>query len=566
MVKSWSINRISGYPSLFVLLSFIYPFVYLVEINSHIYRKEQLLVASVFMLLFSLIATFLITVTARYAVKIFLFILQHFYPKLAMDVIYRKLNRACLGSAGTVILLVLLHSANRELIPVIHNVLWVPLYLLAAIFVGIITYFYKPRLLNIILFVLILFNGAFGVINGLKGDTEIGAIKIDQNIVFKEKPNVYLVILESYASLEMREQIYGIDNKPLVNELSKRNYTAYKTYTNYPSSLPSVSSIFMMQHHYFKPSRGIADGAYRNIIGGEIKNPVIKIFLNNGYLIDYSGFHPYFYQPSANVHTQQVRPLLQPVEVFDRLIAFLNVVMKRFYLDTAPFKTLLWMPERIFGMPIETVGDTIKENIGKPVFYVIYAGANHPPNSLLDYPDEIRKFPGANKMPSWKLNQINNYWIDTYKSLVMQSDKDLIDLIRSIDEKDPSAVVVLIGDHGPHFNGGRWEGKENDLNKNIFVNGIQPSELTRDCFEVFMAVKWPRGTEISPEYFSHVNLFRHVFAALTRDRAILKTQVPNDCFIMARKHFRFGKNQLYLTVQDGKVLDLWLPFTNLPEK
>jgi hypothetical protein len=322
----------------------------------------------------------------------------------------------------------------------------------------------------------------------------------------------------------------------------------------------------MMQHHYFKPSRGIADGAYRNIIGGEINNPVIKIFLNNGYLIDYSGFHPYFYQPSPNVHTQQVRPLLQPVEVFDRLIAFLNVVIKRFSLDTTPFKALLWLPERIFGMPVETVGSASIQNSGKPVFYVSYAGATHTPISLLQYPDKIRKLPGANKMPLWQLNHINNYWINTYKSVIVQSDKDLIDLIRSIDEKDPNAVVVLIGDHGPNLNSGRSEGKEDDLNKNMLVNGIQPSELTRDCFEVFMAIKWSRGTEISPEYFSHVNLFRHVFAALTRDRVILKTQVPNDSFIIARKHFRFGKNQLYLTVQDGKVLDRWLPFTNLPEK
>jgi hypothetical protein len=98
----------------------------------------------------------------------------------------------------------------------------------------------------------------------------------------------------------------------------------------------------------------------------------------------------------------------------------------------------------------------------------------------------------------------------------------LIKLVQEIGDKDPSALVVLIGDHGPNFNKGCFMGSHADLNVNIEANGMSPRVLTQDYFEVFMAIKWPKGIEIDHGQFSHVNLFRHIFAAMSKVASILE--------------------------------------------
>jgi hypothetical protein len=94
----------------------------------------------------------------------------------------------------------------------------------------------------------------------------------------------------------------------------------------------------------------------------------------------------------------------------------------------------------------------------------------------------------------------------------------------------------------------------------MLENGIQPAEMTRDKLEVFMAIKWPKGFARTDEYFTHVNLFRYIFAALTKDDGIIKSRVPDDSFISARNNLFSGTMKTYLVVKEGKVLDRWVLF------
>jgi hypothetical protein len=289
-------------PLFFVFLSFIYPSVYLIELNSHIYTPQQIVFTFLFIFLFSVAATLLTGGLASLFARISVYFEKKFISKEASARKGTSFRRAFLGAAGTLYLLILLHSANRELLPMIHNVLWLPVYAVLALLMGALACRFQLRLFNIILVVLVGMNGLLWAVHGAGTDAiRPASITADKEILFQNKPNIYLVILESYASLEMREKIYGIDNGPLKKELLRGGYTIYKTYSNYPSSLESVSSIFLMKHHYFKPSRGVADGAYRGIIGGDPNNAVLPVLLKNGYWIDYSSFHPYFYHSSPSV-------------------------------------------------------------------------------------------------------------------------------------------------------------------------------------------------------------------------------------------------------------------------
>ena len=546
-------------PLLFIVLSILYPTVYLIQINSHIYTSDQIVVTLIFMFLVSLITTLIMGVIANYFAKIILLVAKRLGLKENLSTVSFKLYRAFLGFVGTLILLVLLYSVSRVLIPGSAGVLWALPYLIFSVGAGILTYRYQLRLLNFILFVLIAMNGAWGILYGVKGESiNLDTKEMKQNIVFKQKPNVYLVILESYASLDIRKQIYGISNESLTRELKQKKYVTYKTYANYSWTLPSVASVFMMQHHWYLLSNGPGDGSYRQIIGGLRNNPVIYIFLNNGYRVDYRKFNIDLYHPSSAIDAQYIQPLLQPIEVFAGLSSLSAIISEHYSLSaTKFFQSVTWLPEIILGRPVKTVADATTNDNGKPVFSVIYAGAEHTPWFFHEYPRHIRSLPNAQQTPFWKLNQMNNYWITTYKKVIAQSDAALIELIRGIDEKDPDATVILIGDHGTWLHREQWIGGKNDLNENMIDNGIQPEEVMRDYFEVFMAIKWPKESERSHEYFSHVNLFRHIFAVLTKDNSILKSQVSNDSFLLTEKNSYIDRYDIYLTVKDGKRLDRW---------
>lgn len=550
-------------PLLFIVLSFLYPTLYLLEVNSYIYTTHQIIATLVFVLLVAAITTLTAGIFVRYIVILTLFIINKCGYKPDIIGVSSKLFRAILCGTGTIILLVLLHTSIRGLIPSLRTSLMGTLYLLISF--GISFIFYKNKLIriNFIFGVLIVFNGALLVFYSLIDNTNpIGTTVNVQNLVFKQKPNVYLVVLESYASMDVRKEIYGINNEPLLLELNEDKYDLYKTYSNYGSSLPSISSVFLMDHHYYRSLRGFDDGGeYRKIIGGVIDNPVLKIFLNNGYQIDYSKFNSSLYHPSATICSMKPQSLLQPLELFGGFFVFTDAIIHRPIRTTKFFQTLFFLPEQLLGSLLKTSDRATQSSSTRPVFSLIYAGAGHSPSSLMEYPPEISNMPDADKLPLWKLNRIDNYWVTKYRDLVAKSDVALIKFIADLNVKDPKAIVILLGDHGTYFNRDRWCGEKEDPNKNILKNDMKPIDVTRDLFEVFMAIKWPMGLDKPNEYFSYVNLFRYVFAALSKDSTILKTQVSNDSFMPIVNRNKLSSNfDVYRTVKNGIPLDRWEPF------
>lgn len=559
------LNNFFNSPLLFVIFCFFYPLVFLVQVNSHLYTGRQIGVTLLFMFTVFVIATFIFGIIVYFSIKLFLKTLNYYGLISDDDKILPEMYRAILAGLGTLIFSLLLHKTNRAFIPIFNTFIWGALYLIVAFILAAFAYKYRLKLSNFIFCVLIIINGSLIIINTSKGSAIIGDAKgIKQNIVFKQKPNVYFVVLESYASLDNRKITYGIDNAPLIKELNQKKYIIYKTYSNYQHSLASAASIFMMDHHYYKLSRGNADGYYRNIIGNAKINPVVNIFLNNGYRINYNQFSPYLYHPSPSIETQLIQPLMQPIELINGSLNFVDKILRYFSLRTYLLNSLLWLPEKILNKPVKASGNAASAHDEKPVFYAIYAGAEHSPNAFNLYPNEIKNIPGTKILPLWKLNQIDNYWIKTYKNMVVKSDSTLIKLMRDIDKNDPEAIVLLVGDHGPQYYKHIWMGEYEDLNKNISENGTNPAEVSRDMFEVFLAIKWPRNGKLVNEYFSHVNLFRYIFAALAEDSAIIKSRVADNSFVTARRNHYLGRNKLYIVVKEGKVLNTWLPFS-VPE-
>ena len=543
------LRKIIGSPLFFIVLSIIYPTVYLLELNSHIYTKDQIFVTFIFVLLLSFAAAITSGVIAFLFTKTILQMAAKLGIRKVDVSLSARLRRAILVGSGTMLLLVFLHTATAGLAPAIRNSIWTVIYIFLSIGMGVLMYRFDLFTFNIILCILMSVNCMAGVVHSIQ-DKPLTLVHhgMLRNVIFKQRPNVYLVILESFTSLDARNEIYGIDNSVLVQELIDKKYDLHKTFSNYGATLPSMSSILLMDHHYYQTARGVEDGrGYRDLIGGVIYNPVFDVFTSNGYRIDLSNFPAGFYHPSHYTGEVNKHQLLQPLEVLGGFFYFANKLMGFNISESKVYQTVINLPDKIKGQALSEK-PKVAQNDNRPVFHLVYPeiGAHIP------------------QVTNWQQLQANNYWLNAYKSSMVKADSALIALIRGLEETDPDAVVILLGDHGPRGNIFRWIGENEDVNENMMENGARPADVTRDFFEVFMAVRWPPPTKKPVLYSSHVNLFRHVFAVLSGDNSILASQVPNHSFMQVapnNKLFRIKKKECYCVIENGKILDKWVSFT-----
>lgn len=562
ILKKLPLKKIIDSKTMFIVLSIHYPFAYLLQVNCHIYSRDQIVATLIFMTLASIILALVCKTFITVFIEVNLMIVKKMGIRFDREPVFSKYQSSFHYGVGTIIVLILFHSMIREYINISY--ILAPLYLLIILGMIYLAFQFNLRHLHYILCVLIIMNYFLMGLHIIRGESEKNySQKKQSEVLFKIFPNVYFVILESYASLDQREKIYGVDNIPLTRELLSNHYDIFKTYSNYAPTIPSLASIFLMDHHYYKSLRGIGDSRYfRKIIGGIVDNNVVSIFAKNGYRIDYSEFRANLYDHAPIVNAKGCQPLLQPIEVLDGFFVLSNKMLHYSLWETKLFQTWLWFPDNILEKLMTPVKNDKEEDSNRPVFKVMYKGARHSPNSFSKYPPEIQKLPGARQMPLWQLNRVNDYWITAYKRMVEKEDSLLIEFIRELVKEDPDAMVIFQGDHGPLLNNGSWIGNSNDLNGSMLQNGISPAEVTRDFFEVFLAIKWPDRVPKTSKYFSPVNLFRHVFAELANNDSIIQSSVKDDSFWSGNKDKLFSNSPIpHRTVKDGRVLSRWEPIS-----
>jgi hypothetical protein len=530
------ILKIAGSNYTFVALCVLYPTVFLLGKNSYIYSGAQL--AATFALL-----NFGAVIALAFA-KGLSFLLKRMK--------WERFERPLLAGLGGALMTILFLGTIQE---ILYNRLIVAGVSLGVVLIIILWgIFIQIRPLNIVLVSLIVFNGVLWVVQS----NSLGTTNIPTNnvlgkplnsIKFKTKPNVYLVILESYQSPSIRSQTYHIDNEYLLSVLKKYQYrVAEHHYSNYNFTLASVSSLMMMKHHYYKYNQGSNDGGmYRKIIGGVLANPVLEVFLDNGYTIDYSKAIQYLYDPSPAITGTYKLALFAPFEVFKGVFSIYKLFVGSDLQKNHHYRCFLDLP--IFQIsPVQV--QLPRQNSELPRLSLIYQGARHSPTSKSDISYQA-------SMPAWKQLNEKNYWQIKYRDLSNKADSSVVRLVTSLEQKDPRGVVILIGDHGAWLQRDRWKGDLDDANVNMATNGIEPPEVTKDMFEVFSAIKYPQGT--IPILISHVNIFRNLIAALAQDSSILNSTQPDNAFILERtRENTLATPRFYLGIQDGVILNNWL--------
>jgi hypothetical protein len=131
--------------------------------------------------------------------------------------------------------------------------------------------------------------------------------------------------------------------------------------------------------------------------------------------------------------------------------------------------------------------------------------------------------------------------LQKYAIRVREADQEFREQIQEIIDRDPTAVIVFAGDHGPFIS--------KRCSRNAYIDDVSDY---RDRAGAVMAIRWPSSYDgrYDGRISSGVNLFRYVLASLAEDDTpLLRTAVPDDDFVRAgRKIFR--------VVKDGKPLDV----------
>ena len=125
------------------------------------------------------------------------------------------------------------------------------------------------------------------IVMGLSSDSEsqeFSTFESSENLNSKifGTPDVYYIILDSYAGHESLKKHYDFDNRDFLNELKERGFiTIDNSRSNYGWSYLSLGSSLNMMHHNFDPELGSKN--YNLAYNMISKNVVGDIFNELGY-------------------------------------------------------------------------------------------------------------------------------------------------------------------------------------------------------------------------------------------------------------------------------------------
>jgi hypothetical protein len=289
-----------------------------------------------------------------------------------------------------------------------------------------------------------------------------------ENVVFKKKPNIYVIQPDGYANFsELKKGYYQFDNSEFEQWLQTKKFLNYNNFrSNYYSTLSSNSSLFSMKHHYdnlFDERKIIMD-----------KNAVIAIFNKNNYKTYFLAELPYLLINRPNVK-------------FD---------YTNFDVNKIPFLSKGLDSERLILNDLPKILKTNKDKKEKNFYFI---------EKIL--PGHITTF----KDISTTKEKERLLYLESIKTV----NEWIKEVYQIISDNDPNAMIIILADHGG------FVGWDYTLQT---VNTTTDENLINSIFSAALAIKWPdnQPPTFKHEFKSSVNLFRTIFSYLAEDDIYLK--------------------------------------------
>ena len=314
---------------------------------------------------------------------------------------------------------------------------------------------------------------------------------------FKNKPNIYYFLCESYHNLDYVKEVFGYDSTEFLDNVKKYGYTVYNNiYSNSSYTLGTLTNIFTMSTNSSPNSSSLALDASsweKSVIGGGNGNKLLEILKQNGYETSmyFKGSTYYFKSKGKFLDYTDVsfgvRDLFQPIEGTN--------VMMPYFLD-------LIFPFFNNSPCVEQNSLNILKN------HLIRTKKSSKPQFFAHRLDKTNHTPSVGYNFKQRKDFIYSHF---YQNGIAAGNAEIVEIIKTIEKYDPNSIVIFLGDHGAWtYRGFSLNLDLISLNQELRKENVSFSMFIDDMFYVFAAIKLP--SYMTPlTQFSAANIFSQIF-------------------------------------------------------
>lgn len=306
----------------------------------------------------------------------------------------------------------------------------------------------------------------------------------------KAKPNVYFLLFDEYPGYKSLHDSFNFSNNYLYDSLKKTGFEILPTFANYNFTTYSMSSIFNMGYiNELNFSMKVKEKEFQKRLD-ELKNAqVFSIFQSMGYaIINFSSFDLKD-NPAIGIHSSFLlahQRLITDKMFHSRLIRDIGVVLLTGRFSFLSTKSEFYYEHKKNNEVFES---KLLENVTaiKPTPQFVYAHFFMPHSPLF--------FDSAGNDLSQKIVFDESSFSDKklFLGYLKYVNTKILKFADVITQKDTSAIVVLMSDHGYR-----------EYNTKTAFNPF---------FDNICAIKFPKKQEppLTNDKMSNVNLFRYLF-------------------------------------------------------
>ena len=328
----------------------------------------------------------------------------------------------------------------------------------------------------------------YSIVTGDRGPVKIAnrdrlfrEVEFPQNGTI-ERPDIYYILLDAYGRQDVLKDLGYLDNTPFVEGLRKLGFfVADKAVANYAQTLLSLSSTLNMIHlQKVAELVGIGRNERAPLRDLVRDNRVTRALKSLGYrFVSFSS--GYSGTDMENVDEERSSPL--SLSEFQNLILSQSPVPQ--ILRRLPFDTLKNWQFEAHRMRINHIFDDLSTlgGEGGPKFVFVHLISPHPPFVFGPHGEPV------NPVRNFSFNDASHYvkggspseYIHGYGRQAEYIGARVLDTVTSILRKDPGAVIVIQGDHGPggHLSWGSYL-KSNMRERMAILNAYHVPQRVRE--------------------------------------------------------------------------------------
>jgi hypothetical protein len=322
---------------------------------------------------------------------------------------------------------------------------------------------------------------------------------VARELALQKKASIYVLVADGYQN---RQGLIfmGLEHLDIGQELSEKGFRVYESaYSNYRSSLPSMTSFFDIQHHYHRLSD------WENLITGT--NKLYSVLRSNGYKTVVA--HPSDYMVRGHCNSDVCYPA---PNAFGQIGFILAETI--YYREDFTERTSVGMDRYQ-----EDFYQILEDTPSPAVIYSHVSVPNHGPKgcSNLDGP------------------------LKTYEKRIKEANEWIRSTVAKIESVDDNAIIMVLGDHGAMLtNNCSW-----------FNPDVRSIEGIVDNLGVLMAVKWPDDytNRHDDNMYSLMDLAWYLLQYLSED-AMDEDDKPSSASYL----WKTGEDRIYRVVQDGRII------------